>query len=216
MSMNRVTPENLHIGILILLVIIAPLAMTFTPYEGILEDGVWSAQFQLDPLNRLRIILISLGLVSACVSVALLFRELVKAANEVLQVSLAQNLVTKTSFTLCSLTIGWAAFPYWINGVFQAFSGNPHVLEQARLLDTILDFDPKALMPETWIGDFWRLGVLLIFMAVLCLAPILFVLNVVFCMKIKVWKQGLATSACLALSAAIFFLSPNYLGWLCD
>jgi hypothetical protein len=30
MSMSRVTPENLHIGILILLVMIAPLAMTFT------------------------------------------------------------------------------------------------------------------------------------------------------------------------------------------
>jgi hypothetical protein len=83
-------------------------------------------------------------------------------------------------------------------------------------LDTNIGLDPKALMPETWIGDFWRLGVLLIFLAVLCLGPILFVLNATFCITIRRWKQGLATSACLALTAAIFFLSPNYWGWFAD
>lgn len=109
MSIKQFTSTNMQIGIAGLLVIIAPVAMTLTPYEGIFTDGVWKAQFHSDPLNTWRAGLILVGLTLACASCLLLVRELVKASNEVLEVSLVQSLLSRTSMAFCSMTIGWAA-----------------------------------------------------------------------------------------------------------
>ena len=212
MKTKRFTPSNLQVGILALLVIAAPFAMSMTPYEGIYDTGVWKAQFHLDPLNPIRVSLIVAGLLASCSTVGLLVWELSRAANKILELKLLENLVLKTSITLCSISIGWAAFPYWVNGVFQAHAGNPKILAHA----TFVDLDPKALMPEIWIGDLWSLGVLLILILVICLGPILFMLNLWFSISLRAWKKGLAAVALLIVSAAILFLSPDYWQWFMD
>lgn len=97
MTTKPFTSVNLQIGILVLLVFLAPIAMTLTPYDGIFTDGVWRAQFHSDPLNPLRASLIIIGMVLACVSCVLLIRELIRAANEVLEINLGQKQPLKPS-----------------------------------------------------------------------------------------------------------------------
>src|SRR5215471_6720363 len=135
MNANRFAPSNLQAVILAMLVIAAPFAMSMTPYEGIYDSGVWKAQFHMDPLNPTRVILIVAGLVASCASVGSLVWELSRAANQILELKMLEHLVLKTSITLCSISIGWAAFPYWVNGVFQAYSGNPEIMARANFLD---------------------------------------------------------------------------------
>lgn len=206
MLRKNITPVLLQSVILALMLILTPYAMTFTPYEGIYSEGVWNTPFHLDPLYTLRASLIATGLLAGFLSFVLLVWEIIRNNWR------GSDFILQISMTLCSLSIGWAAFPYWVNGMFQAFSGNPHVLEKAP----VLNFDPKALMPAIWIDGVWYLGVLLIFVVAIIAIPILLLFNFTFSIKHRTWKQGIATAICLAIPIAIFFLSPNYLRWLGD
>lgn len=199
MSQTKLTPFLLQRIILFLVLLASPYAMTFTPYERIYTEGVWNTPFDSDPLYLLRAGLITAGWLAGFLS----FVSLVWGLSQ--RNWKGRDLVLEASITLCSLSIGWAAFPYWINGLFQAYSGNAQVV----------DFDPKALIPTVWMGGIWYLGVLAIYLCVCIVSPILLLINFVLFEK-RFWKQCVATSICLTISAAIFFLSPNYLRWLAD
>lgn len=202
------TPVFLQSMVLVVMLLLTPYAMTFSPYEGIYTDKAWPATLHLDPLYPVRAGLIVGGLIGAVLSVALLIWELIRKSTQVLEMSMGSDLILQMSITICSLSIGWAAFPYWVNGVFQAYIGNAP-------LSSLSLFDPQYLMPTIWIGEIWSLGVLLIFVTALCAFPILFLFNLGFSIRNKTWKQGIATIACLAITAAIF-LSPGYFRWFAD
>lgn len=190
------------------MILLAPLATLFTPYEGIFE-GNWRGSLHMDSLYHLRAGLIIAGMVAAVVSVGLVVVELVKRFNVVLEPIDGTNLVLQMSMAICSLSLGWAAFPYWINGVFQAYSGN------APVPYTYL-YDPKDLIPMIWIGEVWRLGAIGTMFSVVFAGPILFLANLGLSFVTKSWKKGVATAICLTISAAVFFSSPDYLNWLGD
>jgi hypothetical protein len=212
MFRKQIHPAVLQRIILLLLLMTSPYAMSFLPYEGIYADGVWKAPFHLDPLYYMRASLIWGGLLAGLICLILLFWELGNASNLILQPSLVREVILDTSVTLCSLTIGWAAFPYWVNGMFQAFSGNPRVLEKTD----ILNFDPFALMPAVWLGSIWSFAVYIIILLDIIVVPIFFLLTLFVSIKTKTWKQGIATILCLSISLAVFYLSPNYLNWFGD
>src|SRR5262245_26932563 len=129
--------------LLCLLLIAAPFAMSFTPYGNICTD----LPIQGDPLYRIRASLIFGGLFSSVLSIILLLWQLMKKSNQILETTVVSNVVLQMSITICSLAVGWVAFPYWVNGVFQGYRGN-------RPADCYLSFfDPKNLMPMIWIGE---------------------------------------------------------------
>jgi hypothetical protein len=189
------------------MVLIAPLAMLFTPYEGMFTGEKWHGSLDMDSLYHLRVGLIIGGMVGAVMSVGLLLVDMVKRFNVVLEPRVGTDLVLQMSMAICSLSLGWAAFPYRINGVFQGYSGN------APVPYTYL-YDPKHLMPMIWIGEVWRVGVLGIMLSVVFGGPILFLASLGLSFVTKSWKKGLATAICLAISAAVFLWSSDYLNWL--
>lgn len=185
--------------ILLSLSLVAPYAMSFTPYEKIYSDGIWNTPFHLDPLFPVRVVLIVAGWLGGILSLILCLREWLNKHRS------KSDKVFLMSMALCSLSIGWAAFPYWVNGMFQAYLGNA----------AISDFDPKALIPTTWLGGIWYFGTLAIYLCACFIAPVLLMAN----FKLRQQQPELRTALttlCLLVSAAIFFLSPNYVRWLAD
>lgn len=203
-------PTLIQAIILGLLLVVAPYAMSFAPYESIYTYGAWHTPFHLDPLYRIRAILIGLGIISGAFSVLLLIsvliRKLLWQGDVVLQTRNASDLILQMSMALCSATIGWGAYPYWVNGVYQAYSGD----------GPLWVFDPKALMPSIWIDGIWYFGVLIIFLTALIGIPLLFLSNLVLTPIARTWKRGIVTALCLLLIPVIFFLSPGYFKWLAD
>ena len=181
-------------------VVLGLFAMSFTPYEKIYSDGVWHTQFNLDPLYPMRQSLMIFGLIACLSGPAFLAYEIVRKNGRGI------DLVLHLSMILLTCTIGWAAFPYWANGMFQAYIGRA----------PWADFDPKPLIAGTWIGEEWRLGVLIVVLISFCAIPLLFLLGVVFSIEQRTWRKGIATALCLVLTAAFFCLSPNYWNWFGD
>lgn len=198
MLKDRLDSLVAQIIILGLLLLSAPYAMSFTPYERIATDGVWNAPIRLDPMYSIRAGLIIGGLVCALSSFSLLLYTIIKRCGS--------DLILRASLTLCSIYIGWAVFPYWVNGMFQAYSGNAPVD----------DFDPKALIPMIWIGEIWRLGALTVLFGAFWLGIVLLIFNTGNLIKYKdIWRR-VAVYICLAIIGIIMILSPHHGRWLID
>lgn len=204
MIRKKVTPLSLQKIVLSFLVITAPFAMTFTPYEGSYTSEMSSAEFQLDSLYYVRAGLIIAGMIAAVTSLFALLWGVVKGVTH--GPWKEDDILLQISMTICSFSVGWAAFPYWINGVFQAYIGNA----------TMSDFDPSTLMPMIWIGWIWYIVVLLIVLAIVSMGPILLLVSIALSIKEKTWLRGLAHIFSLSVSAAIFFSSHNYFNWFAD
>lgn len=209
MNAKLLSISSVQGALLCLILLLSPVAMTFGPYEGIYTQENWRDALRLDPLYLVRAFLISGAMIAGVLSTGLLVVDLVRNVNVVLQPDLGARLILQGSMAMCSLSVGWAAFPYWVNGVFQAYPG------AAPVSYTFL-YDPKNLIPMTWIGEVWRLGVLLIMIIVVSGGPILFLFNLALSFITRNWKKAVATTVCLLISAAVLFSSPNYLRWLAD
>jgi len=194
-----ITPTSLQAIISLLLLFLIPYAMSFTPYEGIYQNGgPWEAPLNLDPLYTTRAILIAVGLLGSAISSVLLIWKL-KIFNG------KTPLAPHFSMTLFSLATGWIFLPYWVNGMYQAYSGNT----------LVVDFDPKALMPYIWIGDIWTFGVVgIILIIILMLALVLS--EIIHDFRIIKRKDLIITIFFLAITLTLYLLSPNYGGWFID
>lgn len=204
--------NGLRIQLLIscFLVLVGFYAMTFTPYDGIYGSGVWGTDFSLDPRYGIRAALITTGLVGGALSVfTLLLAISVKLIRRDLR---AGDLPLQAAMSLVSLCVGWLMFPYWVNGVFQAFAGNREVLTRMP----ILDFDPKALMPESWFGDSWWLVAFPMFYLISFGLPFLLLADVCYAFLTRNWRQAAFIACCLFLTGALVYLSPGFGGWLVD
>lgn len=200
MTRNRSTPLFFQTALLVLTISLGLFAMTLTPYWKIYTDGVWHTQFRLDPLYPVRRSLMIFGLAACALSPCLLAYEIVKNKWR------GNDVILHLSMVLLTCTIGWAAFPYWANGLFQAYIGRA----------PWADFDPQPLINSTWIGPGWAAGVLILMLISLAASPLLLLLALVFSIEQKSWRQGIAVVLCLGLTATFFVFSPNYWGWFFD
>lgn len=181
--------------LLLALLLATPFAMKFTAFDRIFLDGAWGAPQSEDPLHSMRVVLVLGGLAASVTSFqSLLGCFLADPAN-------SKPIILSASLALSTLSVGWKNFPYWVNGVYQAYIHNQGG-----------DFDPKALMPMTWIGEFWRFGVILLYMAVLLVLPIL----IFFAIKIGNRWLRLSVVGLSFLTILCFYYAPNYLSWLMD
>jgi len=185
--------------LLVVMVILALFCMLFKPYGGIYVDGVWRAAYTLDPLYPLRVVLILAGLAGGVISIGLLVWETARAGESI-------DLNLQLSMTLASLAIGWAAFPYWVNGVFQAYIGNAPTA----------DFDPQALMPANWINPVWYGTVVGLFLVSIVAVPPVIVCCLLLSVRSRNRRKLLASALWLSITFALFWLSPHYAAWLWD
>ncbi len=108
-------------------------------------------------------------------------------------------------FLACGV-VGWRSYPYWATGVYQVGIGAFPPMDQ----------DPKRLIPMIWIGEFWRLPVLLLYLFSYVTVPALSVAVIV-----AFWRRrfvpGITTAFCVDI-VVIFMLgfSPDYVTWLMD
>lgn len=190
-------PIRIQPLLLAALLVAAPFAISFKAYEKICSN----LPIQADPLYLLRAVFIIGGLTIAILSVAMLVWVISKQRFE--------YLVSQLSMTLCSFTIGWVYFPFWVNGVFQAYRGNGP--------DCPLNiYDPKYLPPAIWLGGIWQLGAILNYILVMAGGLALFALAIFLLLVNRDWKQGGLTLICLALTLAIIILFPGCATWVLD
>jgi hypothetical protein len=181
----------LSLGLLLLLVALAPFAMSLPPYP---------AYTSTDSLQPRRVALVVFGLTAAVAA----FAECVALARRsrwdfIVLASLA------AVFIACAV-VGWRSYPYWSTGVYQVGIGAFPPRDQ----------DPKNLIPMIWIGDFWRLPVLLLYLLCYVAVPVLSVAVIV-----ALWRRrfvaGIITAVCIGITL-VFMLgfSPDYVTWLMD
>jgi hypothetical protein len=181
------------------LLLLAPYAMSFVPFEGIYKFGTYRAPYESDPLNTQRVLVIAFGLSASAISAIEIFVVILRRPG------LPSILTCYAAWFACSV-VGWRSFPYWVTGVYAACSG--------RVPWT--DLDPKGLIPMTWIGDMWRLNVLFLYPA----AALAIIAGIVGSIGLFRGGAGIRSAmpvVCVAIGLLFLFaLSPNYNGWLMD
>ena len=178
--------------------------MTFGRYDVVFISGLSDPQLGLDPRYALRASLIVIGLLSSVTSIALGGWDLRRWMLSGLGKDAERHLL-QLSMSMCSVCIGWALFPYWLNGVFRAYLvGEP-----------VYDLHFHFLMPTIWLGGgLWRLGSLGIVYVALTICPVLLLANLIVTIQRRTWKQGIVSAGCLLIPPAAVVLSPSYVAWL--
>jgi hypothetical protein len=181
----------LSLGLLLVLVALAPYAMSFQPYP---------AYSSTDPLQSRRVALVLLGLATAVVG----FVEFVVNAR-----SAPRDLLGIAAFAsvfLACAVVGWRSYPYWATGVYQVGIGAFPPMDQ----------DPKRMIPMIWIGDFWRLPIILLYLLCYVGVPVLAIAAIVAFVRRR-FVAGITTALCIGI-VLVFMLgfSPDYLIWLMD
>lgn len=158
------------------------------------------AAYTIDSLYPWRIAFVLVGLGVTVIALAEFIVTLRRRNSDVPVVA-----PSAAAFLTCAV-VGWRSYPYWVAGVYQVQTGAaPWV-----------DLDPKGLVPMAWIGELWRLPVLMIYLLsyvgipVLCVAAFL-----------SPYRRHFAAAASIAVCIGLTLLfmigySPYYVPWLLD
>lgn len=200
MNPDARTPLPLITLLLIaVLLAFAPYAMTLEPFRGIYIFGTYEAPYDTDPLQARRIGFVALGLCATAMACVEGFVILYRCP------ALPSILSCVAAWYACAV-VGWRSFPYWATGVYAAYSG--------RAPRT--DFDPKGLIPMTWLGELWRFGVLLLYP----LTPLVVlgaILGSILFVRRRAYVRSTVPLTCAAIGLVFLFgFSPSYLVWLMD
>lgn len=189
------TSNNLRLpwfscGLLLLLVVLAPYAMSFQPY----------APHTVDSLHPRRVALVLLGLTAAILAFVEFVMTLHRPRTDIV------TLAPITSVFLACAVVGWRNYPYWATGVYQVGIGAFPPMDQ----------DPKGLIPMIWIGDLWRTPVVLLYLLCYFALPALAVAVIVALCR-RQFVTGVITALCTGITL-LFMLgfSPDYVTWLMD
>jgi hypothetical protein len=160
----------------------------------------YPAYSSTDSLQPRRVALVLVGLTTAVAA----FIEFVVMARHSRRDFIA--LASFAAVFIACAVVGWRSYPYWATGVYQVGIGAFPPMDQ----------DPKRLIPMAWIGDLWRLPVLLLYLICYIAVPALSVAAMV-----ALWRRrfaaGIITAVCIAITL-VFMLgfSPDYVTWLMD
>ena len=175
------------------LLCLAPYAMRFGPFER-------AVPYAADPYYFQRVALVLFGLFATV------------AAFAEFAITLARHRSTPTAVipsaavAFACFVVGWRSFPYWALGVYQVGIGAFPARDQ----------DPKNLIPMIWIGELWRLPILLFQLASYVLIPCLLV-AAGFALWRRRFSSAIVTFGGASISAAFLFcFSADYITWLLD
>jgi hypothetical protein len=187
---SRLRLPWLSLALLLLLLAFAPFVALLPPY----------AAYKTDSVHLWRSAAVLIGLLAGLAA----FIEFVSSCLRA-----RANVASIASFgaaLLACIVVGWRCYPYWAAGVYQVQIG---AFPQT-------DLDPKGLVPMIWIGELWRLPVLLLEIPCWLAAALLAVFGVVavyrrqtLCGSITLLSVGVAL-------ACVLLFSPGYGAWLLD
>lgn len=190
------------VSLLLLLGLLAltPYAMSFEPYAGIYEEGVAATDHTADTLWGRRVALVAFGLVATGVAEVEFLRVFRRRPRDLFAV------VAAGAVLLAVAVLGWRSYPYWATGVYR-------VCERGEFT---FEFDPKSLIPMVWVGELWRMPVVLLYPVVPFVA--LYGLIIAGC---ALFRRRAAPALVILFAigvAALFFVdfSPDYMTWLMD
>ncbi len=188
---NNLRLPWLSLGMLLLLVALAPYAMSFQPYPPYASA---------DSLQPRRVALVLLGLLAAVGAFVEFIVMLRHTRTD------AVGLASFAAVFLACAVVGWRSYPYWATGVYQVGIGAFPPMDQ----------DPKTMIPMLWIGDLWRLPVLLLYLLCYVGVPAL-TIAVIAAFWRRRFVAGFTTAVCIGI-VLIFMLgfSPDYVAWLMD
>jgi hypothetical protein len=198
--MTTITKILLVISLLLLATV--PFTILFLPSTWSFppENNTWNTIPSSDPDFWYRFIIIFTGLsltvLALLISVIGLFIKNTNASSKLLYFSIF----------VFVFYIGWISLPYWTNGLYQVFSKGTSSM-----------FDPKALLPMTIIGEFWRLPILLLYPFILLYLVFSFIRFII--VVIRRDKPGINNILILIfslLTMGVQFLLPGYFYWLLD
>jgi hypothetical protein len=187
---NNLRLPWLSLGLLLLLLALAPYAMSFRPY----------APYTSDSLHPHRVALVLLGLAAAITAFVEFMATIRRNRTDIV------GLASFAAVFLACAVVGWRSYPYWATGVYQVGIGAFPPMDQ----------DPKGLIPMVWIGDLWRLPVLLLYLLSYAAIPVLLVAGIVAFWRRR-FAPGITTALCIGI-VLLFMLrfSSDYLTWLMD
>lgn len=188
---NQLRLPWLSLAMVSLLVALAPFAMGFPPYPS---------NASTDSLQPHRVALVLLGLTATVVA----FLEVVVMKRHARSDDVGFAPFA-AAFLACAV-VGWRSYPYWATGVYQVGIGAFPAMDQ----------DPKRMIPMLWMGDLWRLPVLLLYALCYVGVPALS-MAVVRAFRQRRFPAGVTTAICICI-VLIFMLgfSPDYVPWLLD
>jgi hypothetical protein len=187
-------------GILVALVVASPLAMSFTPFPEMGQHGVWSQAYAANPSYGLRASLIAFGLLGTVAAVA------IAVATYARERRWSRRTLAATSVAVSCWAVGWRSYPYWVNGVFRASD----VAAGGA-------YDPKALPPMTWIGELWRVPVIILYPLAFLWATVVLAaaLRAIFTTGGKSrWAWAVIITSAITLGSLLY--CPGYGPWLMD
>jgi hypothetical protein len=170
---------------LLLLLCVVPFAGDFTPRPAS------AAQRQLQAL------LMHAGIVISFLSLVNVYLGFACRAP-------IQRIGSLTAASLACFSIGWRCMPYWVMGVYSIDLGHfPRI-----------DMDPKGLFPMRWIGELWRIGVILMSPVTMIGAPVLILGSVRTAIR-RQWADAAMTFSCAVLAGGfLFWCQEHYGAWL--
>ena len=136
----------LSIGLLVVLLCLAPYAMTFAPDGAYYVGETRHTPESPASVYPLRVALVLFGLIATAVTFAQFLWSFRRGPE-----SLVTAPPSFAAFFACAV-VGWRSFPYWVMGVYQVRIGHFPPRDQ----------DPKSMIPMTWIGELWRLPVMIL------------------------------------------------------
>ena len=163
----------------------------------------FASRFTPDPsdpgLRLVQTIVVAAGLIVACLSIIPVHLSLVASRSW-------HRTAMLYSACLVCFAIGWHCLPYWATGVYARDLG---IFPSA-------DMDPKRLIPMTWIGEIWRIGVLLVALITGVSSPLLIGVAVHSAVHRRWLDAGLTVVFAVLAGGFLFWLQRDYTGWLMD
>ena len=202
--MNSTAPKSpmpwLSVGLLAVLLALAPYAMTFAPHGPYYAGQALHAPDSPDSLYPGRVALVLFGLAATVVTFAEFVRSFHHGSFDAVSAP-----PSFAAFFACAV-VGWRLYPYWVMGVYQVCIGAFPPRDQ----------DPKSMIPMTWISELWRLPVMVLPLLCYVVLPGLAVLSGVLLWRRQFVAAGI-TASCASI-ALVFMLaySPDYMTWLMD
>ncbi|HTD23481.1 MAG TPA: hypothetical protein VK738_12555 [Terriglobales bacterium] len=174
---------------LALLLVLAPHTMSLPPFDF----------YAADALSSQRTALIILGLLIAVAAFAEFIFSLARHREVV-------SMTTYGAAALACVVLGWRSYPYWATGVYQVHIGAYSFRLQ----------DPKDLAPMDWIGEFWRLPTLLLYLVCYVAIPLSFIVSAIAFRRQR-YFSGSLIAVCTAIAFAFMIgFSPGYVDWIMD
>jgi len=124
--------------------------------------------------------------------------------------AIAGCLVSHGSLGLTITVIGWALYPFWVNGIYQVYLGSGRAFP-------LSSYDPRGFFPIDPLIPAWQLSVCLLALGCFVAVPVLLCSILMLLGSRRDLRGGFLAAAGLTVLIAVWITIPDfYFTWLID